>query len=168
MAALLFRCLKSVLAIAVISATLSACAGPGGSRALSGESRATTQGSAWKMIWNDEFDTGAIDPAKWKPEVNCFGGGNNEAQCYTQRRENAFVDNDGKLHLIAREEIYSGPALTDDDPQYDIDDTSATRSYTSGRIRTMGLFDFKYGRVEVRAMLPAGFCRSRVKQLASA
>ena len=108
------------------------------------------------MIWNDEFDTGVIAPAKWAPEVNCFGGGNNETQCYTARRENAFVDNDGKLHLVAREEIYSGPAVGDDDPGYDSKDTSAARSYTSGRIRTRGLFDFKYGRVEVRALLPAG------------
>lgn len=108
----------------------------------------------WSLIWSDEFDT-EIDESKWQFEVNCWGGGNNEHQCYTPRPDNAFVE-DGVLHIVAREEVYSGPALQDDHPDYDADDTSVTRNYTSARLRTKDLFGFTYGRVEIRARLPGG------------
>ncbi len=108
----------------------------------------------WSLIWSDEFDT-EIDAGKWQFEVNCSGGGNNEHQCYTSRSDNAFVE-DGVLHIVAREEIYSGSALQDDHPDYDPNDTSVTRNYTSARLRTKDLFEFTYGRVEIRAQLPGG------------
>lgn len=109
---------------------------------------------AWSLIWSDEFDS-AIDAEKWNFEVNCWGGGNNEQQCYTSRSDNAFVE-DGILHIVAIEEPYSGPALQDEHPDYDPNDTSASRNYTSARMRTRGLFEFTYGRVEIRAQLPGG------------
>lgn len=46
---------------------------------------------AWKLVCNDEFDAPALDYSKWEIEVNAFGGGNNELQIYTDRKENVRV-----------------------------------------------------------------------------
>jgi beta-glucanase (GH16 family) len=123
---------------------------------------AAVGGAAWALTFSDEFDTpvdgrvgSGIDPAKWAHEVNCWGGGNDEQQCYTARSENSFVEG-GSLHIVAREEAYSGPAVNDDDPGYDPADTSSTLPFTSARLRSKGLYDFKYGRVELRAQLVGG------------
>ncbi|MFH1500006.1 MAG: glycoside hydrolase family 16 protein [Verrucomicrobiota bacterium] len=97
--------------------------------------------SRWRLVWSDEFDGPVIDPAKWSFEVNAWGGGNNELQYYTDRPENAFIE-DGRLHLVARREEFTGP--------------EGTRAYTSARIRTLGKGDWKYGRFEIRAKLPSG------------
>ena len=111
--------------------------------------------SGWRLLWQDNFSGDEIADSNWGHEVNCTGGGNNEQQCYTDRPDNSFVA-DGVLHIVAKEEVYSGPALVDDDPNYDPNDTSVTLPYTSARLRSKGKFDFKYGRVEVRAKLPGG------------
>ena len=58
--------------------------------------------AGWRMIWQDEFDDAALDLEHWSHEVNCFGGGNNERQCYTDRAENSYVE-DGLLNIVARE-----------------------------------------------------------------
>jgi beta-glucanase (GH16 family) len=91
-----------------------------------------------QLIWSDEFNgTGAPDPANWTFEVNGNGGGNGEEQYYTDRRDNSIVGG-GTLKLIAKKETYLGKA------------------YTSARMITKGKFDFKYGRVDVRAKFPTG------------
>lgn len=110
---------------------------------------------SWEMVWSDEFSDDAIDAGNWSHEVNCFGGGNNERQCYTDRADNSFVA-DGYLHLVAKEEAFSGPSVFDDDPNYNANDASTTLPYTSARVRSKNLFDFKYGRVEFRAQVPGG------------
>ncbi len=111
--------------------------------------------AGWKLVWEDEFTGTEIDLEKWQHEVDCWGGGNNELQCYTNRRENAFVK-DGLLHIVAREETFSGPALNQGDPAYDPEDTSVTRPYTSARLRSINKGNWKYGRIEVKAKLPKG------------
>ncbi len=95
----------------------------------------------WSLVWQDEFDGVNIDPTKWSHEVNAWGGGNNELQYYTARRENSFVK-DGVLVIQARRETYT--------------DVEGTREYTSARLRTLNKGDWKYGRIEVRAKLPFG------------
>lgn len=90
------------------------------------------------LLWSDEFNTdGAPDPLKWKAEIGTGtnGWGNNEKQYY--RSENAVVE-DGSLKITAKAENFSGS------------------NYTSARLVTEGLFDFTYGRVEMRAKLPTG------------
>jgi beta-glucanase (GH16 family) len=109
----------------------------------------------WVLVWSDEFEGDAIDPARWQHEVNCWGGGNGEQQCYTDDPDNAFVDG-GQLHIVARGEPTSGPAVNDDDPAYDPGDTSVTLPYSSARLRTRGMGDWRFARVEVRARLPRG------------
>jgi len=111
--------------------------------------------SGWRLLWQEDFSEDEIDESHWGHEVNCTGGGNNEGQCYTARPENSFVK-DGVLHVVAKEEIHSGPALPDDDVNYDPNDTSRTLAYTSARLRSKNKFDFTYGRVEVRAKVPGG------------
>ena len=92
------------------------------------------------LVWNDEFDGGTLDDARWEAQLgdgcpDLCGWGNSELQFYQAR--NATVD-DGFLRITALEEA------ADD------------RQYTSARIRTKGKGDWLYGRIEVRARLPAG------------
>lgn len=112
-------------------------------------------GNGWAMVWSDEFDGETIDSTKWSHEVNCAGGGNNELQCYTDRADNSYLD-DGMLHIVVKQETFSGPGVFDDDPAYNPDDTSATREYTSARLRSKNKGDWTYGRIEVRAKMPQG------------
>ncbi|NMH65728.1 glycoside hydrolase family 16 protein [Shewanella salipaludis] len=107
----------------------------------------------WHLVWQDEFDT--LDMSKWSFEVNCYGGGNSEQQCYTDRVDNAFVEQ-GMLNIVAKREDFQGPAKQESDPGYDPADTSASMPYTSARLRSMNKGDWKYGRFEIRAKLPRG------------
>ncbi len=93
--------------------------------------------------------------SKWSYEKNCSGGGNNEAQCYVANRNNSWVDGE-ILHMKAIAESVSGPALVDDDPNYDAQDHSGHGDFSSVRIRTKNKGDWRYGRIEVRAKLPFG------------
>ena len=97
-----------------------------------------------KLVWSDEFNyTGLPDSSKWGydegngcPE-NC-GWGNNELQFYTNNRlQNARVEN-GKLIIEARKENFSGAP------------------YTSSRLISKNKGDWKYGRLEISAKIPAG------------
>lgn len=109
--------------------------------------------SDWEMVWSDEFDGSELDRKKWTPEQSCWGGGNDERQCYTDRPENIVVE-DGFLYLKARKERFSGP---DRPPEIALDpNPKVTQEYTSGKVRTKGLHSWKYGRIEVRAKAPSG------------
>jgi len=90
------------------------------------------------MIWNDEFEVdGAPDPTKWSYNLGAGGWGNSELQHYTDRADNAIVQN-GVLKIIAKAESFSGS------------------NYTSARLVTENKFEFKYGKIEVKAKLPTG------------
>ena len=114
-----------------------------------------SQTSEWQLVWQDEFDGEQINTTKWNLELDCAGGGNYEHQCYTQRSENAYLA-DGKLHIVAKEERFSGPQLAFDKEGYNPKDTSKTRDFTSARLNTHNKFNFKYGRVDIRAKVAAG------------
>jgi beta-glucanase (GH16 family) len=112
----------------------------------------------WALVWSDEFDGDAIDPAKWDFEVDCWGGGNEERQCYTARPENAFIQN-GFLQIVARRENAVGPALPphlDDALPEKERGKLAAKPFTSARLSTKGKADWIYGRLEVRARAPEG------------
>ncbi len=93
------------------------------------------------LIWSDEFDVdGTPSSTKWVFETVPPNNGswwNNEEQYYTDRRENSIVEN-GVLKIIAKKENYE------------------QKSYTSARMTTQNLFDFKFGEVHIKAKLPAG------------
>lgn len=93
--------------------------------------------AGWKLVWSDEFDGQQLDRTKWGFDQGGRGWGNNELEFYTDRPENAYVQ-DGMLHIRAIKESYQG-AL-----------------YTSARLKTRNLFFRKYGRFEFRAKLPTG------------
>lgn len=126
--------------------------GGGGSEGTKYSSRSSSSSVAgtWEMVWNDEFDGTSIDPAKWGHEENCWGGGNQEQQCYTDRAENSFVE-DGILNIVAIKEDFTGP----NDPEGTGSGT-ATLPYTSARLRTKNLQEWTFGRFEIRAKLPFG------------
>ncbi len=90
------------------------------------------------LIWADEFNVnGAPSPSNWTFEIGAGGWGNNELQYYTNRSQNASVSG-GMLKITAIKENFNGSP------------------YTSARLISKDKFDFKYGRVEVRAKLPTG------------
>jgi len=97
------------------------------------------EGNRYKLVWSDEFnDSGLPDASKWSYDVGGSGWGNNETQYYTNaRKENAEVK-DGCLYITAIKEDFEG------------------KSYTSARLVSKGKGDWKYGRFEIRAKLPAG------------
>ena len=89
------------------------------------------------LVWSDEFNVdGAPNNSNWGYDIGAGGWGNGEAQYYTQREDNVIVE-DGLLKIIARKESYEGS------------------SYTSSRLKSQGKYSFTYGKVEVRAKLPA-------------
>ena len=96
---------------------------------------AANSSSSSPYLWHDEFDT--IDTTQWTFETGASGWGNNEWQYYTNRSENAFVQ-DGILHIRASKEDYEGA------------------EYTSARMITKGKFSFTYGTIEARIALPTG------------
>ncbi|MBK7107249.1 MAG: glycoside hydrolase family 16 protein [Ignavibacteriae bacterium] len=95
----------------------------------------------YKLVWNDEFNNTQIDLSKWEYEVNADGGGNNEQQYYTARKENSFIENE-KLKIVAIDEKYTS--------------TDGTRNFTSARLRSKYKGDWKYGIIEVYAKIPTG------------
>ena len=109
-----------------------------------------SSGGEWQLVWADEFDGSVIDNSKWQHEVNCAGGGNNELQCYTDAQANSFVEN-GLLHIVGVKQAVSG-----NDGWDGKSGNNVTRNYSSARLRTLGLADWRYGRFEIRAKLPFG------------
>lgn len=99
--------------------------------------RPTSREINWEQVWGDEFDgQGLPDGSKWTYETGGDGWGNQEQQFYTREdTDNARVEN-GTLIIEARKESVQGSA------------------YTSARLNSRE--SWTYGRVEVRAKVPAG------------
>ena len=95
------------------------------------------------LVWSDEFDdNGPINTSKWHHQTQLPNGEswfNGEIQHYTDRIDNTYV-NDGILNILGKKETYT--------------DQGQTKQYTSARLNSK--FTFIYGKVEVRAKLPAG------------
>jgi len=92
------------------------------------------------LVWSDEFDNpGTPDDSKWTYDIGTGqdGWGNRELQYYTDRADNVIIE-DGILKIIAKREDFEGSR------------------YTSSRLKTQGIYDFTYGKVDIRAKLPAG------------
>ncbi|MDD7793393.1 family 16 glycosylhydrolase [Clostridium sp. 'White wine YQ'] len=94
----------------------------------------------WVQVWGDDFnvpDGTPIDRTKWGFDIGAGGWGNNELEYYTDRPQNAYIQG-GNLVIQANKENYNGA------------------QYTSARMLTKNTFNFKYGRVEMRAKIPYG------------
>ena len=93
-----------------------------------------------QLAWNDEFEGTSVNTDNWYFEIgdgcpNLCGWGNNELEYY--RRENTSVGS-GFLTIEAKEEAFGG------------------RNYTSSRMISKGKQTARYGRVDIRAILPEG------------
>ena len=101
------------------------------------------------LVWSDEFNNSSganaqPDPQVWTFDAGGGGWGNGELETYcawnasaapcSTASPNAYVGTDGYLHVVAQQ--------------------PSAGVYTSGRLKTQGLFSFQYGRVEVRAQVP--------------
>jgi beta-glucanase (GH16 family) len=106
----------------------------------------------YKLVWSEEFDApGLPDPAKWSYEVGLVR--NKEEQYYTEgRKENARVEN-GHLVLEGIKEEFKNAKFQEGSANWQ---HAEKAKYTSGSIHTNGKASWTYGRVEVRAKLPAG------------
>jgi beta-glucanase (GH16 family) len=93
----------------------------------------------WTLTWYDEFDGDTINASNWTYDLGGSGWGNGEAQVYTDRPENARVEN-GLLIIEARKEV----------------NENGGSSFTSARLKTQGLQTFQYGRIEARIKVPEG------------
>jgi hypothetical protein len=90
------------------------------------------------LVFEENFDVdGAPNPANWSYNIGAGGWGNEEAQYYTDSAENVKVEN-GILKITAKAQNLNGS------------------NYTSARLVTENKYEFKYGKVEVRAKLPTG------------
>lgn len=140
--------IAGLLKAGTLTAALLLCGGAAHTPAI-----APLDGAGWELAWADEFEGDRLDPAKWTPEVSCWGGGNDERQCYTDRPENIAVEG-GLLLLKARKERFSGPARPPEIAERP--NPRLIQQYTSGKVRTRGLHAWRYGRIEVRAKVPPG------------
>ena len=101
------------------------------------------------LVWSDEFansgtSTVSPDSKTWNYDTGYQCCGNNELETYCAagsstspcdpNSPNTYIDTTGILHIAGR-----NPTGT---------------TYTSGRMKTQGLFSFMYGRVEARMKLP--------------
>jgi len=126
-------------------------AASGGESSSGGGSTGGGEGEGgWALVWSDEFEEAEIDPAKWEHEVNCWGGGNGEDQCYVADAKNSYVEG-GVLHIVAIKDAPSGPEGGGSG-----NTGIVSKGHSSARLRTKNLADFKYGRIEARLRLPFG------------
>lgn len=110
---------------------------------------------AYELVWAEEFDGNRIDASRWTLVEDCWGGGNDERQCYTDSRRNARVK-DGALTITARREKARGASLPEALRTAANPGTTVTRAFTSAKLVTKGKAAWRYGRIEVRAKLPQG------------
>ncbi|MBI1279889.1 MAG: family 16 glycosylhydrolase [Anaerolineaceae bacterium] len=100
-------------------------------------------GTGWTMVFNDEFDGGALDASKWNTcyqwaldyGFNYCRAGNDELQWY--QPDDVSVQN-GQLHLKAEKRSFQNA------------------NYTSGMVDSHGKFNFLYGYAEARFRVPKG------------
>ncbi len=150
-------------ALAAACMTLAGCGGGSASGAptslstpMPTPSTGATPTGEWQLVWSDEFNAPSLDTSRWNLIEDCWGGGNNEQQCYTARPENVSVQN-GMLVLRAHEESWTGaawpPHMASSQPD---PNAQNTKPFTSGKVTTQGNASWRYGRIELRARLPQG------------
>jgi beta-glucanase (GH16 family) len=89
-----------------------------------------------KLLWSDEFEGKELNEKFWNYEIgNNNGWGNNELEFY--KKENTTIKEGYLLIEAKRENIGS-------------------QNYSSSRLTTQNKFNFKYGRVDIRAAMPKG------------
>ncbi|WP_372530518.1 glycoside hydrolase family 16 protein [Henriciella sp.] len=114
-------------------------------------SASTEAAPSWTTVWFEDFNGDTLDRSRWTPEESCWGGGNNERQCYTDRPANIEVS-DGILKLKARKEEFTAAVNHPNNKT----EALVTQQYTSGKISTHKSAAWKYGKFSARMKLPSG------------
>lgn len=105
--------------------------------------------SAWKMVWHDEFDgSGEVDASVWQSEHGFVR--NEEHQWY--QKQNAYK-RDGILVIEGRLDSIPNPRYREGSQRWQ--ENRRFAEYSSSSINTSRSFSFLYGRMEVRARIPA-------------
>jgi beta-glucanase (GH16 family) len=97
----------------------------------------------WTLTWSDEFNGAngsAPDPTKWTYDTG-INQPNGEVENYTNSTNNSYMDGSG--HLVIQALDPGG-------------NNGAMGSYTSARLKTQGLFNQAYGKIEASMQLPQG------------
>ena len=103
----------------------------------------------WTLVWHDEFDgSGPLDTQVWKAEHGFVR--NEEYQWYQQ--DNAYRQN-GLLVLEGRLDSIPNPRYREGSTDWKQNRPYAR--YSSASVNTRGTYSFLYGRMEVRARIPA-------------
>ena len=122
------------------------------------------------LIFEDNFND--FDLQTWEHEMTLGGGGNWEFQWYVNSNQNSFVEN-GKLYIkptltsdmFGEDFLTSGTVTIPENVCTNAEFYGCQRSGSpeniinpirSARVRTLQSFNFKYGKLEVRAKMPAG------------
>lgn len=103
---------------------------------------APTSYEGYSLVWSDEFDGTSLSQTDWTFEngdgcPSLCGWGNNELQYYSSSADNLFFK-EGKLVICAKKEAYGG------------------KQYTSAKIKTQHKKPFRFGRIDIRAVMPVG------------
>ena len=104
--------------------------------------------TTWTLVWNDEFNgpKGATpDPSKWTYDTGGGGFGNGELETYCSPGSNAFPCSAGSPNIFQ-----------DGTGNLVIQARNSGGNWTSGRMKTQGLAQFQFGRIEARMKLPVG------------
>jgi len=96
----------------------------------------------WQLIWEDDFNGNSLDQSKWVHDIGTgsqygmWGWGNGELQYY--QPQNTILNN-GIAKIEVKEE-----------PNGIVDSWGTSSYFSSSKITTKGIFDFRYGKVEAR------------------
>ena len=93
----------------------------------------------YELVFEDNFDSPALDRNRWNVELHEPGWVNEELQEYVDSEENIFL-RDGKLLIRPVKTVHK----------------DGSPSYTSGRISTQHKHDFTYGLFRARLRGPKG------------
>ena len=120
----------------------------------------------YSLVFSDDFDSGQLNRRHWRVEEDGRGGGNYESQYYTADAVTVHpTSSPPHLRLTAQPIVQPDGSNASDLSHFLSWDIGAPnphqpyqsqRYYTSGKVTSRGLFSFQYGRVDVRAQLPAG------------
>lgn len=125
--------------------------------ALLGCATTTPVPEGYTLLFADEFEQdGLPDPAKWVYEEGWVR--NQEPQWYAKADPASTGVSGGTLRLTARklDTPRPNPYFGKKGLPWHCGADRPTIAYTSGSIETRGKFDFRYGRIDVRARLPQG------------
>ena len=99
----------------------------------------TGGGSAWRLVWSDEFNGSTVNLSKWNIRDNTYL--DHDKACITGRSQNLSIGG-GHLKLIAQRENRQC--------------WSQNRQYTTSYLDTIGKASWTYGAFEIRAKSPNG------------